>query len=403
LDPLFAIGLILVLALLAGQFVRVLRVPEVTAYILVGVALGPSVLGWISAGNVASLHVMSQVALGLILFSVGSVFRFEHFRHMGRRVVLLTVAESSATGVLVFSTVLFLGQSWQLAALLGTASMSTAPAATLMVLRECDSRGPLTDTVRGVVAVNKVIVLAVFTLATALIRLSRPTSASVLNIIYDASFTFVWELLGSAALGFLLGLMLAGWCSRIKDHGEVQMLLAGSILLCVGVALVLNLSPLLSSLAVGATMVNLTPATQRLSAALARLDPPLYAIFFVVAGADLDIGKVGALGALGGGYILARTAGKVFGANAGARFLGFDPYQRRWIGLAILAQADLAIALSLEVARRFPEYAVTMSTVVLGAVCVFEVLGPIATRYALIGSGEARLRIRRASGVWEQP
>lgn len=403
MDPLFAIGLILVLALLAGQFVRVLRVPEVTAYILVGVALGPSVLGWISAGNVASLHVMSQVALGLILFSVGSVFRFEHFRHMGRRVVLLTVAESSATGVLVFGTVLFLGQSWQLAALLGTASMSTAPAATLMVLRECDSRGPLTDTVRGVVAVNKVIVLAVFTLVTALIRLSRPTSASVLNIIYDASFTFVWELLGSAALGFLLGLMLAGWCSRIKDHGEVQMLLAGSILLCVGVALVLDLSPLLSSLAVGATMVNLTPATQRLSAALARLDPPLYAIFFVVAGADLDIGKVGALGALGGGYILARTAGKVFGANAGARFLGFDPYQRRWIGLAILAQADLAIALSLEVARRFPEYAVTMSTVVLGAVCVFEVLGPIATRYALIGSGEARLRIRRTSGVWEQP
>ena len=391
------------MALLAGQFVRVLRVPEVTAYILVGVALGPSVLGWISAGNVASLHVMSQVALGLILFSVGSVFRFEHFRHMGRRVVLLTVAESSATGVLVFGTVLFLGQSWQLAALLGTASMSTAPAATLMVLRECDSRGPLTDTVRGVVAVNKVIVLAVFTLVTALIRLSRPTSASVLNIIYDASFTFVWELLGSAALGFLLGLMLAGWCSRIKDHGEVQMLLAGSILLCVGVALVLDLSPLLSSLAVGATMVNLTPATQRLSAALARLDPPLYAIFFVVAGADLDIGKVGALGALGGGYILARTAGKVFGANAGARFLGFDPYQRRWIGLAILAQADLAIALSLEVARRFPEYAVTMSTVVLGAVCVFEVLGPIATRYALIGSGEARLRIRRTSGVWEQP
>jgi Kef-type K+ transport system membrane component KefB len=403
LDPLFAIGLILVLALLAGQIVRVLRVPEVTAYILVGVALGPSVLGWISASNVASLHVMSQVALGLILFSVGSVFRFEHFRHMGRRVVLLTVAESSATGVLVFSTALFLGQSWQLAALLGTASMSTAPAATLMVLRECDSRGPLTDTVRGVVAVNKVIVLAVFTLVTALIRLSRPTNASVLNIIYDASFTFVWELLGSAALGFLLGLMLAGWCSRIKDHGEVQMLLAGSILLCVGVALVLDLSPLLSSLAVGATMVNLTPATQRLSAALARLDPPLYAIFFVVAGADLDIGKVGALGALGAGYVLARTAGKVFGARIGARFLGFDPYQQRWIGLAILAQADLAIALSLEVARRFPEYAVTMSTIVLGAVCVFEVLGPIATRHALIGSGEARLRTRRASGVWEQP
>lgn len=403
MDPLFAIGLILVLALLAGQCVRVLRVPEVTAYILVGVALGPSVLGWISARNVASLHIMSQVALGLILFSVGSIFRFAHFRHIGRRVVLLTLAESSATGLLVFLATLAFDQSWQLAALLGTAAMSTAPAATLMVLRECDSRGPLTDTVRGVVAVNKVVVLAVFTSTTALIRLARPTSDSWTAILYDTSFTFVWELLGSAALGFLVGLLLAGWCSRIKDYGEVQMLLAGSILLCVGVALLLDLSPLLASLAVGATMVNLTPASQRLTAALARLDPPLYAIFFVVAGADLDIGKLRALGALGGAYIVARTIGKFLGARLGSRVLGFEPMQQRWIGIALLAQADLAIALSLDVARRFPEFAVAMSTVILGAVCVFEVLGPIATRYAVIGSGEARPRMRGASGVWEQP
>jgi Kef-type K+ transport system membrane component KefB len=403
MDPLFAIGLILVLALLAGQCLRVLRVPEVTAYVLVGVALGPSVLGWISARNVSSLHILSQVALGLILFSVGSVFRFEHFRHIGRRVVLLTLWESSATGLLVFSAAMLLGQPWPLAALLGTASMSTAPAATLMVLRECDSRGPLTDILRAMVAVNKVVVLAVFTLTMALIRLTRAASASLFDVLFDAGFSFVWELLGSAALGFLVGLLLAVWCSRIKDYGEVQMLLAGSILLCVGLSLLLDLSPLLSSLAVGATMVNLTPTSQRLTAALARLDPPIYAIFFVVAGADLDIGKLRALGALGGAYILARLIGKFLGARLGARFLGFEPLHQRWIGFALLAQADLAIALSLDVARRFPEFAVAMSTVVLGAVCVFEVLGPIATRHAVIAAGEARLNIRGASGVWEQP
>lgn len=403
MDPLFAIGLILVLALLAGQCVRVMRVPEVTAYILAGVALGPSVLGWISARNVASLHILSQVALGLILFSVGSVFRFSHFQHIGRRVVLLTLAESSAAWLLVFSVTIALGQPWQLAALLGTTAMSTAPAATLMILRECESRGPLTDTIRAVVAVNKVVVLAAFTSTTALIRLARPTSDSFSAILYDAGFSFVWELLGSAALGFLVGLLLATWCSRIKDYGEIQMLLAGSILLCVGLALPLDLSPLLASLAVGATMVNLTPASQRLTAALARLDPPLYAIFFVVAGADLDIGKLRTLGALGGAYILTRTTGKFLGARLGSRFLGFEPLQQRWIGIALLAQADLAIALSLDVARRFPEFAVAMSTVILGAVCVFEVLGPVATRYAVISSGEARPRLRGASGVWEQP
>lgn len=403
MDPLFAIGLILVFALLAGQLVRVLQVPEVTAYILVGVALGPSVLAWISAKNVASLHVMSEVALGLILFSVGSVFSLSHFRHIGRRIVLLTLVESAATGVLVFATALFFGQSWQLAALLGTASMSTAPAATLMVLRECNSRGPLTDTVRGAVAVNKVVVLATFTLVVALIRLTQPNDGSILTLLYESGFTLVWELLGSVALGFLVGLLLASWCSRIKDYGEVQMLLAGCILLCVGASLLLGLSPLLASLAVGATMVNLTPTSQRLTAALSRLDPPFYAIFFVVAGADLDIGKIRTLGALGGAYILARAVGKFFGARLGARFAGFEPMQQRSIGLALLAQADLALGLSLDVARRFPEYAVTMSTVILGAVCVFEVLGPVATRYAVIASGEARLPSPAVSGVWEEP
>jgi Kef-type K+ transport system membrane component KefB len=403
MDPLFAIGLILVFALLAGQLVRVLQVPEVTAYILVGVALGPSVLAWISAKNVASLHVMSEVALGLILFSVGSVFSLSHFRHIGRRIVLLTLVESAATGVLVFATALFFGQSWQLAALLGTASMSTAPAATLMVLRECNSRGPLTDTVRGAVAVNKVVVLATFTLVVALVRLTQPNDGSILTLLYESGFTLVWELLGSVALGFLVGLLLASWCSRIKDYGEVQMLLAGCILLCVGASLLLGLSPLLASLAVGATMVNLTPTSQRLTAALSRLDPPFYAIFFVVAGADLDVGKIRTLGALGGAYILARAIGKFFGARLGARLAGFEPVQQRAIGLALLAQADLALGLSLDVARRFPEYAVTMSTVILGAVCVFEVLGPVATRYAVIASGEARLPSPAVSGVWEEP
>jgi Kef-type K+ transport system membrane component KefB len=403
MDPLFAIGLILVFALLAGQLVRVLQVPEVTAYILVGVALGPSVLGWISAKNVASLHVMSEVALGLILFSVGSVFSISHFRHIGRRIVLLTLVESAATGVLVYVTALGFGQSWQLAALLGTASMSTAPAATLMVLRECNSRGPLTDTVRGAVAVNKVVVLATFTLVVALIRLTQPNDGSVLTLLYESGFALVWELLGSVALGFLVGLLLASWCSRIKDYGEVQMLLAGCILLCVGVSLLLGLSPLLASLAVGATMVNLTSTSQRLTAALSRLDPPFYAIFFVVAGADLDIARIRTLGALGGAYILARAAGKFFGARLGARFAGFVPAQQRALGLALLAQADLALGLSLDVARRFPEYAVTMSTVILGAVCVFEVLGPVATRYAMIASGEARLPAPAVSGVWEEP
>ena len=154
MDELTSLGLILLLALLAGHLVKVVRIPEVTGYILAGIALGPSVLGWVTAENLAALEVLSEVALGLILFSVGSVFQFSRFRRLGRQFLYLTLAESVLASVIVTAGVLAVGQPWQVAALLGTIAIATAPASTLMVIRECDSAGPLTDNLLGIIAVN---------------------------------------------------------------------------------------------------------------------------------------------------------------------------------------------------------------------------------------------------------
>jgi Kef-type K+ transport system membrane component KefB len=140
---------------MAGHLVRVLRIPEVTGYILVGVALGPSMLGWLSQENLAALGVLSEVALGFILFSVGAVFEFSLFRRIGRQVFFVTVLESAAAAVLVTGGSLVLGQPWPIALLLGAIGTATAPASTLMVIRECDSAGPLTDSLLGIIAVNK--------------------------------------------------------------------------------------------------------------------------------------------------------------------------------------------------------------------------------------------------------
>lgn len=389
MNELTSLGLILLLALLAGHLVRAARIPEVTGYLLAGVVLGPSVLGWLSEENLGALGVLSEVALGLILFSVGAVFEFSLFSRIGRKIVQLTLIESSLAAVAVTVGMLVLGQAWQVAFLLGAVAIATAPASTLMVIRECDAEGPLTDHLLGVIAVNNVLCVTVYGLVAAGIELMSPGPAGFFSTLYRSAFTFLWQLIGSAALGYLLGLLLAKWSTYVTEGGEMLILLAGSILLCVGTARVLDLSPLVASLAVGATMVNLTERSRHLFETLAGTDPPFYAMFFVMAGAELDIALIPAMGVLGVVYLFGRAGGKFFGARIAGRRLGLEPNVHRLLGYALLAQAGLAVGLTFAINGRFPTFAPAISTVVLASVAIYEIVGPISTRFALVRAGEA--------------
>ena len=391
MDELTSLGLILLLALLAGHLVKVVRIPEVTGYILAGVALGPSLLGWVSAENLQALQVLSEVALGLILFSIGSVFEFSLFRRLGRQFLNLTLVESALAAVLVTTGVLLLGQPWQVALLLGVIAIATAPASTLMVIRECDSSGPLTDNLLGIIAVNNLFCITAYAVAAAVIDLASGIGGrSIFDALYLAAYPLVWQLFGSAAWGYLVGMLLAGWSTQVRETGEMLILLAGSILLCVGVARLLDLSPLIASLAVGATMVNLSRRSHRLFDTLSGTDPPFYAIFFVLAGADLDLALVPAMGVVGLVYVGGRSLGKFAGAVAGARWLQLEPTVQRFLGFGLLAQAGLAVGLTLQIEGRYEAYAPSVSTVVLASVAIFEMFGPISTRFALMRAGEAK-------------
>ena len=398
MDELTSLGLILLLALLAGHLVKVVRIPEVTGYILAGIALGPSVLGWVTAENLAALQVLSEVALGLILFSIGSVFEFSRFRRLGRQFLYLTLAESVLATVIVTGGVLAVGQPWQVAALLGAVAIATAPASTLMVIRECNSAGPLTDNLLGIIAVNNLFCISAYTLVAATIDLASGLGGgSLFDVIYRAVYPLVWQLGGSAALGYLVGLMLACWSTQVRETGEVLILLAGSILLCVGVARLLDLSPLVASLAVGATMVNLAERSRALFDTLSGTDPPFYAIFFVIAGADLDLTLVPAMGLVGLVYVVGRAFGKFVGAVAGARWLQLDASVQRFLGFGLMAQAGLAVGLTIVIEQRYETLAPTVTTVVLAAVVIYEMVGPISTRFALIRAGEAGLQPTKPS------
>jgi Kef-type K+ transport system membrane component KefB len=194
--------------------------------------------------------------------------------------------------------------------------------------------------------------------------------------------------------------MLAGWATKVHETSEMLILLAGSILLCVGAARILDLSQLVASLAVGATMVNLSRRSRRLFDTLAGTDPPFYAVFFVIAGAGLDVTAVPGMGVMGVFYVLARSTGKFFGARWGAKKLALPQAVQQYLGFAVLAQAGLAVGLTLVVARRFPDLAAPITVVVLASVVLHEVLGPIGARFAIVRAGEARLQKAEPESIW---
>jgi Kef-type K+ transport system membrane component KefB len=393
MNELASLGMILLLALGAGHLVKFARIPEVSGYIVAGIVLGPSVLGWVSQQNLTALEILSEVALGLILFSVGTVFELSRFQRVGRQVLLLTLAESAFAAVVVSAGMLLLGQSWKTAFLLGAIAVATAPASTLMVVRESDSAGPLTDSLLAIIALNNIYCIVAFSLVGAAIDLASGLGGpgGLLPTLYASFYPLVWQLVGSVALGFLVGTLLAAWASKVTETGETLILLGGAILLCVGVARLLGLSPLVASMAVGATMVNSTRHSHSLFDTLARTDPPFYAIFFVLAGADLDLGLVGSLGLAGVVYVVGRAGGKLLGARLGAKWLGMAPTVRRFLGLALMAQAGLAVGLVLTIQRRFADVAPAVTAIVLASVVVYEIVGPLSTRFALVRAGETRL------------
>ncbi|MCW5965194.1 MAG: cation:proton antiporter [Bryobacterales bacterium] len=398
MNALLAVGLILLVAILFGHLFRFLRLPEITGYIAAGILMGPSALGLITSDTVTTLHVMSEIALGIILFSIGTAFNFDHILAVGRKIAIISVTEAVLTGSLVLIASNMAGLDFRVCVFLAVISMSTAPAATMMVMREVKSFGPLTDTITGVVAVNKIVVLMAFSLATAYVGMqaSSSTEAGALAIVYEAIYSFFWETFGSMAVGYLVGLLLSYWEPFMDEVGERQILVIGSILMIVGASQALHVSPLIAALAAGCTLTNLTNRVELLGEVIRGLDPPLYAIFFVLAGAATQLDVLQELGIAGFLFVLARLLGKVVGMAVGSRITDMPPAVVRYLGISMLALADLAIGLSYEVGRRYPDLDTSVSTIVLSAVAFYELAGPLATRFAIFKAGEANQEAGRA-------
>lgn len=395
-----ALAVILLGALVGGRLAGLLRLPRVTGYLLAGLFLGPSMahlLGLpplLSEPALEELGVLGELALALIMVNIGGQFRTDHLRRYRHRIAIFSAGEIGLTFLLVALSCFLVNQllmgitignlgllqtSLSFGLLLGLIAIATAPAATLMVIREYEAAGPVTNTVLTLVGLNNLVSVLLFILIEQLL-IGAATPAQLLT-----------RMFGPLLVGGLFGFLMSVWGQRLEQGSEYKVLLLGSISACTALCLALHIDGLLASLALGMVLANSSPRWHRMLESLRQIDYPLYVAFFVLAGANLHIQTLGQIGLLGLVYVVARSVGKLFGAWCGARLGGFDLREQRYVGATLLAQAGVAIGLALNLAEDWPEMGALVQTVVLGAVVVFELFGPLAVRYGLVHSGEVPL------------
>ncbi|MFQ5461392.1 MAG: CBS domain-containing protein [Phycisphaerae bacterium] len=412
------LGLMLVAAIAGGHFAHAVYLPRVVGFLLGGLGLKLALEALLGGGEHGAirlaalreaevpLRAVKDLALGLILFTIGGVFERARLRAVGVRSARILLCESAAVFVLVTGGSLAIcvltmpstegGVYVTLALLLGAAAIATAPAATLAVLQEFDAKGPITDSILGVTGLNNVVCIVLFYTAYLLLSASGMLGAS------DGAEGWLWwslgaTILGSVALGLILGLIISVIQSKLPLAetliaffamfvlvGEGEKWLAGA-----GHGLTYNF--LLTALTMGAVFFNIAIDAQKLVESLRTIGAPIFAAFFVMAGYGLHVHDLIHMGWLGAGYVVLRLAGKELGGYVGVRWAGGPQRTSGRIGDGLLCQAAVVIGLAAFVQRSWNHpLAQRFSTVVLGSVVVFELIGPLLLKRRVRDGGEVK-------------
>lgn len=394
--PTLYLGALLILCLMMGRFVSHFRVPKVTGYLLAGILLSPSAINIFSNvlsqkidGSICELRFLCDLALGLIAFSIGGEFQNERFKKMGKKVITISLCETFATFFLVFCSIFFFTTNLPVAICLGILSIATAPAATLLVLREYDSEGVVTNSLLILTGLNNFICLTLFTICfPTVIALSHGESFTTFIL---TLFSSLGSMLVSLAAGLILGFFLSIFEKRITKANELIVLTVGTIILGIGLAQMLNVSPLLVNLVMGATVINIAKKGKMLFEEIQRIDLPIYAAFFALSGASLHWDLLSVVGGVGVLYVAGRVAGKVLGVFYGAVQARASQSLKRYGGCGLLAQAGVALGLALLIEDRDQKLGEVVSTTIFSTVIVFEILGPLAVRWSIVKSGEVKV------------
>jgi Kef-type K+ transport system membrane component KefB/nucleotide-binding universal stress UspA family protein len=398
-------ALLLASGFLVAKICQRFRLPSVTGYILAGLFLGPSGVNIINSHSVGSnLDHFTNIALMLISFGIGEHVELKKLREQFKTVAWMAACEAIGAFAFVFTavflTVHFTGiaiDGWQLknyialSLLLASVGLATAPAATLLVTRELKASGPFTASLLAIVAIDNGLAIMIFGFVMAFAQqISGQSGDTFFFAVFINGFISIGK---SLCLGLFTGLLLDLVLTNLKTKEEMMTGGLALLLLCSELATYLNLSSLLAGMAAGFILVNKAERDVRIFRALNNFEPPIYVIFFTLAGTHLNIRALGAAGFLGLIYFLARISGKICGAALGARIANAPKIMGRYIGMGLLPQAGVAIGLIFLIAgdSTLSAYSAMITPVVLAGVFISELFGPLTVRFAVQQAGEAHV------------
>lgn len=386
LDLLLKLSIIILVGILGGRVANYFKLPSVSGYIVAGLIIGPSFINLIDGQDVISFNVITEVALAAIAFSIGNEFLLSDMKRVGKDALVMTVAEVIGALGVVFLVMFFIfRQSFEFSIVIASMSAATAPAGIVMVIRELKANGPLVKTILPVVALDDALGIMLFGVA---LSLAKMTSGVAEYTIFQIIMTPLLEIVGSLALGLVIGLVMSFLSKKARGKDELLSMSLAFILAGVGAANFFGLSALLTCMMIGATLVNTMQSSKRVFSTISEFTPPVYLLFFTIAGVSLDLRVLSTVGLIGLGYIFSRAAGKIIGAGIGARIVGAEETVQKYLGMSLLTQGGISIGLSIIVRNELPQFSESIVTVILFSVLVFEIMGPILAKIAITRAGE---------------
>lgn len=393
LSPLLVVGASAFIALYAGKLAQLIKLPSIIGYMIVGTILGPSIAGLLSVELQEGLGFVSDIALGFVAISIGLELSITNLKKQGRSIIAIIFAESLLAFIVVTLLLGLVTGNWPFAILFGSIAPASAPAGTVAIIQEYKAKGPLTQALYAVVGFDDGLGIIIYGFASAIAVQMLSTGGFAIANLIAPLIEIVLSLVVGAVIGVIAGVLSA----RLSSDRDRLVLVFASVLVGAGVSELLDLSLILTNLAVGIVVVNSQPTrvAHKIGDAVQAVMPLLFTLFFLLAGAHLELAALPALGVIGIVYILGRAGGLISGAWLGS-VLGRAPtVLKRYLGFGILSQAGVAIGLALHVQRTFtpisPEGAwigATIITTVTATSIVFEIIGPILTKIVLTRAGE---------------
>ncbi len=368
------IGGILLLGLVTSAIGRRTFLPRVTLLLVFGAIIGSNGLDWIPAEISRRFELVADVALLMVGFLLGEKLAFRSIRQFAAPMLWISVSAALVTAALVSLGLMWAGLPNSIAIVLGCIAAATAPAAVLDVAMESGSDNPFRDLLLAIVAIDDAWALLLFGFGVAIATAATETNAIMMVL---------REIGGGAALGLLLGLPAAYLTGRLRQGQPILSEALGIVFVCGGLAIWLEVSFLIAAMVMGAVIANLAKHHEYPFHAIENIEWPFMVVFFVLAGATLELAALRDVGLIGGVYILCRAIGKILGARIGAELARVDKKTRNWMGPALLPQAGVAIGMALVASNHLPEHRQTLLSIVIGSTVFFEIIGPVFTRMAL--------------------